>query len=271
METNHAIVLFREYTGTNHAIMLFREYMGTGLIMMWFLVSLVYLFLREERKQVRILFLYVPVIVLLVFFNPWFSMVLSARMGDEIYYRILWLLPVTVVIAYTCTMVYGRLAGKKRNAFAVLAILLTVASGKWIYSNTFFARAENLYHVPDSVVHICDAIEIPGREVTAVFPLDMVQYVRQYSPVVCMPYGREIIVEQWNEWAIQNPLCDAMEAGQTGALELCNLAREQGCIYIVVPGEKVIVGKMQDGGYELFVETDGYRVYKDMYFKDFQE
>lgn len=256
---------------TNHAIMLFREYMGTGLIVMWFLVSLVYLFLREERKQVRILFVYVPVVLLLLFFNPCFFMLISVYMGDEIYYRILWLLPMTVVIAYTCTTIHGRLAGKKRSAFAVLAMLLMIASGRWIYSNTFFARAENLYHVPDSVVHICDAIELPGREVTAVFPLDMVQYVRQYSPVVCMPYGREIIVRSWNEWAIHNPLCDAMEAEQTSASELCSLAREQSCIYIVLPVEKTISGNMQDEGYELFVETDGYRVYKDVYFEDFHD
>lgn len=252
----------------NHAIVLFREYMGTGLIVMWFLVSLVYLFLWEERKQIRILFLYVPVLLLLLFFNPLFSGLMTAYMGDEIYYRILWLLPVTVVIAYTCVSICGRLSGRKRGIFTGLALLLTMASGSFIYNNTFFTRAENLYHVPDSVVHICDAIEIPGREVTAVFPLDMVQYVRQYSPVVCLPYGREIIVEGWNEWAIQNPLCDAMEAEETAAAELGSLAREQGCIYIVVPEDKVIRGSLQDAGYELFLESDGYRVYKDSYFED---
>ncbi len=250
----------------NHAIVLFREYMGTGLIVMWFLVSLVYLFLKEEKKQIRVLFLYVPLVLLLLFFNPLFGFLMSRYMGDDISYRILWLLPVTVVIAYTCVSVYGRLAGRKRIAFSVLAVFLVMASGKWIYSNSFFSRAENLYHVPDSIVHICDAIEVPGREVTAVFPLDMVQYVRQYSPVVCMPYGREILVESWNEWAIQNPLCDAMEAEQINAARLCALAKEQGCIYIVLPGDKTIAGSMEEAGYGLFLETDGYRVYKDKAF-----
>lgn len=250
----------------NHAVMLFREYMGTGLILIWFLISLVYLFLKEERKQIRVLFVYVPLIILILFFNPLAAALMNRFLGDEITYRVLWLLPVTVVIAYTCVSIYGRLAGRKRIVFCALAVFLTAASGKWIYSNSFFARAENLYHVPDSVVHICDAIEIPGREVTAVFPLDMVQYVRQYSPVVCMPYGREILVESWNEWAIQNPLCDAMEGEDTSASVLCALAREQGCIYIVLPGEKQIVGNMEKEGYELFLETDGYRVYQDAAF-----
>jgi hypothetical protein len=254
---------------TNHAIVLFREYMGTGLILIWFLLSVVYLFLREERKQVRILFVYVPIILLLLFFNPLFSKLMANYMGDEIYYRLLWLLPVTIVIAYTCVTICGRCFGRKRWLFGLLALAIIMVSGKYIYSNSYFKKAENLYHVPDSVVHICDAIEIPGREVTAVFPLDMVQYVRQYSPVVCMPYGREIIVESWNEWAIQNELCDAMEAETVRAEVLGELAREEGCIYIVVAESKDIQGSLTDAGYEVFLETDGYVVYKDVYFEDF--
>lgn len=256
---------------TNHAIILFREYMGTGLIMIWFLVCLVYLFVKEEKKQIRILFLYVPVVLLLIFFNPLFGTLMDNYLGDEIYYRILWILPVTVVIAYTGVRIYAGLAGKKRGVFSIFVVFMIIMSGSWIYANPFFSKAENLYHVPESVVHICDAIEIPGREVTAVFPLDMVQYVRQYSPVICMPYGREMLVEGWNEWASQDALCDAMEAEKTSALELGSLAREENCIYIVVSEEKKIEGDMRDGGYELFLETDGYRVYKDIYFKDFYE
>ena len=83
----------------SHAIELFRAYMGTGLIAIWFLIALLYLFLREERKAVRILFVYVPAVVLVLFFNPLFAGVMNAHLGDEIYYRILWLLPVTPTLA----------------------------------------------------------------------------------------------------------------------------------------------------------------------------
>lgn len=251
----------------SHAITLFREYMGTGLILIWFLVSVIYLFLREEKKQIRILFVYVPVIVLVLFFNPLFARLMSTYMGDEIYYRILWLLPVTPVLAYSFVHVCVTFQGKKRLAFTLTAAFLAVVSGSFIYSNPFFARAENLYHVPERVTRICDAIEIPGREVTAVFPLDMVQYVRQYSPVVCMPYGREILVEEWNEWAIQNELCDVMESDVIEAAELGRLAREQSCIYIVLPEEKKLTGSLREADYEEFFRADGYVVYKDARFE----
>lgn len=252
--------------GVEHTVLLFREYMGTGLIVIWFLVCLIYLFLKEETKRIRVLFVYVPVVLLLFFFNPFFASLLTGYMGDEIYYRILWLLPITAVIGYACVTFAGMLGGRKKNCFVIALVLLTIVSGKYIYNNTFFGRAENLYHVPDSVVHICDAIEIPGREVTAVFPLELVQYVRQYSPVVCMPYGREILVENWNEWPVQSDLCDVMEADIIEARELGRLAREESCIYIVLPEEKELRGSLQDAGYEYFARMDGYVIYKDRFF-----
>ena len=52
---------------------LFRDYMGTGLIVIWFFVSAVYLFVVEKRKHIRILFLYVPANLLLIFLNPLFA------------------------------------------------------------------------------------------------------------------------------------------------------------------------------------------------------
>ena len=45
------------------ALKLFQEYMGTGLIMIWFLVSLLYLWVTEKRKHIRILFVYVPLVL----------------------------------------------------------------------------------------------------------------------------------------------------------------------------------------------------------------
>ena len=59
------------------ALKLFQEYMGTGLIMIWFLVSLLYLWVTEKRKHIRILFVYVPLVLLLVFFNPLVAKIIS--------------------------------------------------------------------------------------------------------------------------------------------------------------------------------------------------
>lgn len=244
----------------NQVIHLFREYMGTGLIVGWFLLTVIYLLLKEKRTHIRIVFVYMPIILLLLFFNPLFAKLLYGFVGDEIYYRILWLIPVTVVIAYGMVHLYGALKGRVRICFALLCAILICVSGSYIYSNPYFQKAQNLYHMPQSVVDICDAIEVEGREVMAVFPSEMLQYVRQYSPVVCMPYGREQLIERWN---FQDELFDVMESEVIEASRLAVLAKQRLCHYIILSQEKELQGSLTDYDYVLFDTIDGYNIYLD--------
>ena len=258
----------------NGMIALFREYMGTGLIVIWYLISLAYLWMNEKRKYLRILFVYTPAILLLLYFNPLFAQAVYETAGDEIYYRILWLLPVTPVLAYTCVCVTGRIADMKpvpgsffegrTGLLADIAALgmagVVAVSGSLVYCSPLFSEAENLYHVPDSVVHICDAINVPGREVMAAFPLELVPYVRQYSPVTCMPYGREMTVDRWNHY---DPLSAAMEQEVIGLEELVPLAREASCHYCILPAGRKLSGNPEEYGWVLMGEIDGYSVYRD--------
>lgn len=244
----------------SNVVTLFREYMGTGLIVGWFLLSVVYLLIREKRRPVRILFIYVPVILLLLYFNPLFARVVYGVAGDEIYYRILWLIPVTAVVAYAAVQLCGQVKGRMRALLAGVCAVLIVVSGSYIYDNVYFHKAENAYHVPQSVVDICDAIEIGGREVMAVFPVELLQYVRQYSPVVCMPYGREITVARWDN---THELYERMEEDVIQVEELVRLARNSLCHYVILPAQKELDGSFLEYEYELFGEIGGYVIYKD--------
>ena len=232
------------------ALKLFQEYMGTGLIVLWFLVSLLYLWLTEKRKYIRVMFLYVPLVLLLVFFNPLVAKIVSQMADGEIYYRILWLLPVTPVIAFGTVQLCGKLAGRKRYVDDRYGLFCYIAEYQEI----------NAYHVPQSVVDICDTIEVPGREVMAAFPGELLQYVRQYSNVICMPYGRDIMV---SKWTVQNDLYDVMEQEVIDAQELAELAREEACAYVILSEDKKLVGKMQDQEFEEFGKMHGYVIYKD--------
>lgn len=241
----------------NGEIALFRDLMGTGLIIIWYLLSLVYLFVLEKRQELRIIFIYVPIILLFLYFNPLFAQVVYSVIGDEIYYRILWLLPVTVVIAYVCVSIYGELSGIRKELFALVAVGLIVISGSFIYNSPFFHKAENLYHVPDSVVHICDAIEIPDVEVKAVFPVELLSYVRQYSPTILMPYGRDVLMGDYDE------MYEIMESDEIDLEQLLSLTRQRECQFIVFRENAEFVGDLTGWDLELFLETDGYTVYRD--------
>lgn len=248
----------------NMAMELFREYMGTGLIIILFLISLIYLWVQEKRKYIRILFIYTPVILLCLFFNPLFTWLVYSIAGEEIYYRMLWLLPVTVTLAFAAVTLYGQLSGKRKVVFALAAIAGIAFSGSFVYSNPYFREAENLYHVPDCVVHICDEIVVPGREVEAAFPLELVQYVRQYEPTVCMPYGREMTVERWHYF--QSGLLNEMEQDTIDLSRLAPLAKEEGCHYVILSENKDIKGNPAEYEWEVFDRTDGYIIYRDTSF-----
>lgn len=239
---------------------LFREFMGTGLIMGWYLLTLIYLWITEKDRRRRILLLYVPLVVLILYFNPLFARLLYWAVGEEIYYRILWLMPMTVVIAYGAVSIYGRLKGGKKYLFAVFSAVLLMVSGSCVYASPHFHRAENLYHMPQEVVDICDAIQVEGREVMAVFPSEMLSYVRQYTPLVCMPYGREMLVARWG---MSNPLYDAMEAGVLDMDVILPLAKTYSSHFVIVPGHKKIIGKVEDYGFVLVDQIDGYDIYQD--------
>lgn len=240
----------------------FGAYMGTGLIVIWYLAATIYLAFTEKRKPIRIMFVYMPCMVLLIYFNPYVTWLVSKYIDYEIYYRILWLLPMTAVIAFAVVEIYGRLQKQKKVWFAVVAAGLIMVSGSFVYRDGFFKKAENMYHIPQNVVDICDAIKVEGREVMAVFPKEMLQYVRQYSPVVCMPYGRDVTVEQW-DFIEDNALYNLMESDEIEAQRLAELAREAWCAYIILPEDKKLQGSLETYDFDKFGQVDGYVIYKD--------
>lgn len=239
------------------ALQTFRNYMGTGLVMILFLLALVYLFLFENRKPRRILFIYLPILVLLLFFNPLFVRLYVSLDGDETYFRICWLLPYLIVLPYTAVLIVEKQTGRRAACTVLAAAALFAAAGKPVYSNPLYSPAENIYHVPDSVVHICDAIEVPGREVRAVFPAELLLYVRQYSPMVCMPYGRDVFMGDYDE------MYEVMESDVIDLEKLMVMTEERECHFIVFREDAEFAGEIAGLDLELFLKTDGYTVYRN--------
>lgn len=225
-------------------------------MLVWFLIAWVYLLLKEEKKQNRVLFVYFPAGILLLFFNPLFYKVFGNLTEEAIYFRFIWLLPITLVIAYSVVKVRGGLQGTKRIAFSLIALLVIMISGKPVYSNPLFERAENQYHVPREVVEICDSIRVEGREVMAAFPREFLLYVRQYSPYVCMPYGRE-------QLGIYNELLDVLEQDEVDVERLAALAKQNGCHYVIFSKKQTFQGSLEDYAYEWFGEIGEYVIYRD--------
>lgn len=240
---------------------LFVKYAGHGLIIGWFLFSLIYLFLTEKDKKNRVLFVYFPLVVLFLFFNPLWAKLMYMVIDDEIYYRLLWLVPMGAVIAYAGTKLYETAKGKSKPLVLLGEICLIMVSGSYMYANTVFYKVENIYHIPDTVVNVCEYVIEDGREVRAVFPSELIQYIRQYTPYIEMPYGRNVLVERW--WYTMTDLAKEMERDEIDSEKLAEAVQKQWCRYLVIREDKEPEDSLENYDFKEVGRTDGYIIYRN--------
>lgn len=123
--------------------------------------------------------------LILIIFNPFIIWRLVAVLGlDDEYYRFLWLIPVTILLAYTGTVLVMQMKqiGIRMICFTVVVLVI------FFCGNTIFARSflliQNVYKIPDEVIEICEIIraDSPKDEpcVAADFDLDVL--INQYAP-----------------------------------------------------------------------------------------
>ncbi|MCR4617025.1 MAG: hypothetical protein K5669_02425 [Lachnospiraceae bacterium] len=239
------------------------SYIGWGLIIVYYLVALVYLFITEKRKERRIVFIYMPMAVLLIFINPLTAMAMKKYADDEVYYRLLWMLPVTITIADAACEAVIRLRGKAKVLVAAGMLFLIILGGRLIYTDDRFSIAENEYHVPQEVADICDEIVIPGREVRAAFPAEYLVYVRQYTALVVMPYGWDDLYVYGTDGSSTH-LREELEKPTVSAEKMATEADNLSCHYIILSEDKPISGNPADYGMEEYSHVDGYVIYKNL-------
>lgn len=242
----------------NTAFLVWQNISGSGMLAALYVCAVIFLFFQEKETYKRILLVYLPIFWIGVLLLPVTYKVVAEVIDEEIYYRFFWMLPMTLVIAYSCVQAYHLYRGKYRGLVAVALIAVLVLSGDFVYNNWRYSKAENEFHIPDSVVEICDLMHTEGREVIALFPMELMQYVRQYDSTICMPYGRNVLVEDWN---INHPLYDMMEEEVVDCERLGEAAVMYSCSYIVLSQEREITGDLTASGYVLKDTRCGYHIY----------
>ena len=239
-------------------IQVLRAYEGEGHLVLLYFAAVAFLFLKEKDRLSRLLLVYCPVCFFLLFLIPLNSKAYARLFEGETYYRLLWLLPMSLTIAYA-----GMRLIKKTTVFSIgIAALLIILSGSYAYQpGPYMSGAENPYHIPQDVVEICEAI-LPenGDLVCAVFPDEMLHFVRQYSSRIIMPYGREAIV---TSWGADNPFHRLMLEGGMETGELSVTAKGYNCNYIILHADQQFQEPMEDYGYVVHKNINGYTIWRD--------
>lgn len=242
-----SLVIFKLYTGLKYLLLL--------SAFMW-----IYLLIAEKDKKIRLFLVYAPIIVAALFLFPVSRKVfVAAGLDGETYYRILWTIPMGLIFVYGIC----RLFASHKMIGLVISAALVMIGGSYVYKSDYISKAENLYHIPDTVVKICDLIrpEDSRERVSAVMPTELIHFVRQYNAAINMPYGREMIVNQWDYY---NAVYEAMEKPEIVDVEkLLEALRADYCQYTVMAKSRQTDQDMEKCGLILLDEIDGYYVYKD--------
>ena len=204
---------------------IFMDYSGKGIYPFLFLAALIYLLATEKDSKIRRVLLESSLVITVLFFFPLFKMVMDKVEEAGTYYRILWLLPMTVVIAYAGVKLIGR---HTRIGLAAMVIVL-VLGGEYLYKSQYVTRAENRYHLPQAVIAIC---------------------------------GRDMVVASWEH--VEHPMYALMESDIVRIDLLAELADDYQCQYIILNKAKQTEGDPEACGLEKIAEVGGYDVFRNV-------
>lgn len=243
------------------SVVVFKNYMGfheNGYLAGIYLFVLLYLWLTEKDKKRRAIFVYAPTLLLALFFCPLFRKVFVRILEDsETYYRLLWLLQMSLVSAYGLMKLCGR---HRRIGLAVICVAI-VACGDYVYDSEHITKAQNAYHLPQEAVDIVDLIEPEEGRITVLVPADLIYYVRQYSTNIELPYGREMLIARWD---YHHAMYEAMEEADVIETEsFVELTREYPCAYVVLKEDRETTEPLTDYGFTLYDQVGEYLVYQD--------
>jgi len=244
------------------AVLLFKEYSGHGMIVTLFLLSLCYLWYVEKNKEKRRLLVAFPICILLVFFCPFIIIFLENLSEEDVFWRMLWSIPMLCVIAYAAILFIRKLEGIKRYLSNFGMIVIIIISGDYLYDNPNYQEAENLENIPSKVVEICDQIIVEGREVMACFPAEMLMYVTQYTDYIKMPYGREVFLKP-DGINMGNALYELVEKEEVDTKELSQGLRDKACHFVVLRKSTILKGDLEKENWKVYYESNEYIVYLD--------
>lgn len=280
--------IFRE------CVVILQQYGGGGFYLLLYLTALGFLFVRERRRHIRIVLVIVPLILLACFLLPVTRIVFVAAFDEgDTYYRILWLIPMGMTIAYAGVRALSYC--KKRLFCFLLMVSAILLCGKYVYrkDNPYISRAQNAYHLPQVVIELADAIRkdqaadlspsadrqqgsVPGQtegkkeegntqempaRVRAAFPSELVYFVRQYDTNILLPFGRDMVEARWGYY---DPVHEEMER-QDGIVmrKLNQVLRKEDCTYLVLNNTKKIDASPEAYGYLKIGTFGDYTLYRD--------
>lgn len=249
----------------------YTQYNGMAMHMGVFLAALLFLhvFHKTESERANAYFLSgYAWLFFMIFFCPLTAkIIMDYCIGADVYWRMFWILPIPVVMAYAFAASLRESASWKRAALMAGMALVIIVTGSAVYTSENFTKAQNIYKLPQEALDVCQIINEDAREngideKKVIVVNELLSYIRQYDGSIQMPYGRDALkgqkLENKNSRKIFKLMCEAQ-------IDLQNLVKsaEKGAYnYLVYYSDDTTDKKLQDLGYKRIGDGGGYFVYR---------
>lgn len=201
---------------TNEFIKLaYERFVGNGMYISIFLVSVLYVLnivnkkdIKHEKK-IKATLGYYAIIVFILIITPIFANAMIEVNGEDVYWRVYWLLPIAITIPYMLTQYIfknPKLIGK--ITIGLVSIVLLILSGKYVYTEDKFIKVNNYYKIPDDILEIVEVVsEDDDSYKKLAGPLEFIIYTRQYDGTIILAesrsftgtYGKDSIITYLEE------------------------------------------------------------------------
>ncbi len=249
------------------------DFMATfagGWLFPLLLVMVLIIIWKEEEWHRKILAGILPAVLLAVYWCPLTGMAFMRLLGENVYWRILWLVPLGVTIPYGMCLLLKRLQGIWRQCAFLFLMVLLAFCGSSVLSTEWFEPSTNIYKLPQNVIDICEIL--PGN-IHAMVSNRLMPYIRQCDPTITLAYGRnalsfngmteDLFDNQIMYLEAQKPEIDVDVLGP--------LVRDEGCTFLVFSLSRTYVGDWADYGYREYAVNDEFRVFVDEDYKEGQD
>lgn len=197
-------------------------------------------------------------VLLLLLLNPVVAHLLVTQYQETRSLRFFWLIPVALLLAVVTVLLVDWLPRRSQKILAAVAVpfvLMAFSGGFSRMRTTWQNYFTNWYKVPEVVIRLDDWILSDDAELkkTAVFPMPLNIWVRQYCPEIELPY-------EWNkanwqsEAAVELYLAIEKAEDSVDLYEVNYWARRGGYNYIVLDSAETYTGALKD--YEVVYRVD---------------
>ncbi len=240
------------------------QFNDEGLHIILLALGMIYIAVKKEEKKHRYLMLGYTAAFLLVYFCPPVVWFMDKILGDLVYWRMLWLLPMPVILAYSMVKIWAGIGNrwKKAGIFAAFILMLSLMGQNVYYQDSPYEKRANWEKLPTSPVAIVDIInQNRGSEdewALLAAPADIVDYIVQYDASIRQVYGRKGMVRSYY-------IMNSIQSDQIIYKNFCKRLRRRKCNYVVLGNNtKKRVRGMEKRGFSVIGTVGSYNIYKDM-------